>query len=201
MFKNLNIRNQFFNLKFFSLKAATAINSPHAAPAVVVEEAPSVQVVDSHGPVQVAEQLVGPQQVIDSPAVQVAEQLVAPQQQIIENHAAPISTLAVSASRPAIVEAPAQLIKTYATSIYGPSLLTDNIIFSRHAAPIPSASYEPPINNPAAYAIPSNLQTSDGSGYYEPTLVYSNPTSLGYLSGTNVGSFGYELAYRKKKKK
>lgn len=120
--------------------------------------------------------------------VHAAEPLVAahPQAVAVDAHGpAPIAAAPAYAAPyggPVVQEAPATLIKSYAGSIYGPSLLTDNVIFSKPAlapalaaAPLagPSVAYEAPLS--PHYGVPAALETYDGAGYYEPTLVYSNP--------------------------
>ena len=145
---------------------------------------------------------------VASATVHAAEPLVAAHAQpvAIDAHGpAPVAVAPAYAAPyggPVVQEAPATLIKNYAGSIYGPSLLTDNVIFSKPAlaAPLagPSVAYEAPLS--PNYGVPAALETHDGAGFYEPTLVYSNPSGIGYALGTNVGQFGYQLTYRKKKK-
>ena len=163
--------------------AATSISSPAGesvapAPAVVedvhpvatdvhaaeplVAAHPQAVAVDAHGPAPIAAPIGAP----------IAAPIGAPIASAGPAYTAPYAG-------PIVQEAPATLIKNYAGSIYWPSLLTDNVIFSKPvlaaAAPLagPSVAYEAPLS--PNYGIPAALETHDGAGYYEPTLVYSNP--------------------------
>lgn len=134
----------------------------HAAEPLVAAHQPVA--IDAHGPAPIA-----------APAYAAHGALP-----IAAHGPAPIAAPAYAApyAGPIVHEAPATLIKNYAGSIYGPSLLTDNVIFSKPAlaaAPLagPSVAYEAPLS--PNYGIPAALETHDGAGFYEPTLVYSNP--------------------------
>jgi len=173
--------------------AATSISSPG-----IVAAAPAV-----HAPVAVEPAIHAP--IAAEPAVHAApiaaEPLVAHQSaQVVENHPqqqvvvaqAPIAyaqapvqyapqaiaQAPVEYAPQAIAQVPSTLIKSYASSIYGPSLLTDNIIFGgARAIPAEVNSY---VASPSyAHAPVTNinaLHTEDG--YYEPTHIYNNPSSL-----------------------
>lgn len=137
----------------------------HAAEPLVAAHGPVA--VDAHGPAPIAAHA----------PVAVAAHGPAP----IAAHGPAIAAPAYAApyAGPVVHEAPATLIKNYAGSIYGPSLLTDNVIFSKPAlaaAPLagPSVAYEAPLS-PNAYAVPAALQTHDGEGFYDVTGYYSNP--------------------------
>ena len=110
------------------------------------------------------------------------------------------------------------LIRSYATSIYGPALISNKHqpLFQQTAvaaaqAPVllPETGYQPPLTVPSVHyhgahaggvsvGAPIASQVSAEQGYYEPSLTYAHPAAWGYTFGL-PSSWGYQLVYRRKK--
>jgi hypothetical protein len=104
------------------------------------------------------------------------------------------------------------LVRSYATSIYGPSLLSGpntiaaTILASNAAVARPTvikSLYQPPLDAPSVQYLPadpieSSLQPQPNDGHYEPSLAYAHPNSWGYTLGL-PSTWGYQMVYRRKK--
>lgn len=123
---------------------------------------------------------------------------------------------------PRYVPASDALVRSYATSIYGPSLLpAPNTIpaalVASHPPPVAAAGpafvksvYQPPLDTPSVQYLQSQPAIQEapvealaptsiaGNGYYEPSLAYAHPNAWGFTLGLPT-TWGYQMVYRRKK--